>query len=231
MSGQVEYYDRFGKKFASRILDCPEPELWTTDYEEKGRVFREMEQRLGIQKTFFDKYFTSNEIVLDIGCGFGRQAAWLGKKGFTVVGIDSSTVFVKLARDIFGKHGYNGEFHVSNPADFNPGRKFKQLILLDVLEHFSPGKRREFAHRISTWAEKDGILIISLPHVRNRFSSYINNHLLRPLKSSFSYFRTKEEHPYRIPLKQEVVAFFSEQFSLLEFLESGVTDYFIFQKK
>lgn len=37
--------------------------------------------------------------VLDIGCGPGRHALSLGRRGFEVVGVDRSEVFVSLARE------------------------------------------------------------------------------------------------------------------------------------
>jgi 2-polyprenyl-3-methyl-5-hydroxy-6-metoxy-1,4-benzoquinol methylase len=231
MSGQVDYYDRFGQEFAASILDCPEPELWTTDYREKGRVYREMKLRLETQQHFIEKYFSKMEPVLDVGCGFGRQASWLAKQGYRVTGIDSSPVFVGLARSLFSRNNFQGEFLVADLAEFIPAQSFDQVLLLDVIEHLPPGKRKTILSRIATWTGRNGILILSLPHVKRRFSSYVNNRFVRPLTSAIPIFRKKQEHPYRIPVKRELIRLFTEHFMLIEYQESTATDYYIFQKQ
>ena len=57
MAAQIDYYNHFGEKNKSGILSCPEPYLWTTDYEEKGRMYREMKARIQKQEEFIDKFF------------------------------------------------------------------------------------------------------------------------------------------------------------------------------
>ena len=79
MPGQVNYYNRFGKKYEQDILNCPEPELWTTDYHEQGRVYREMKERIKQQQELILDHFDKKFPVIDIGCGFGRQAVLLAK--------------------------------------------------------------------------------------------------------------------------------------------------------
>src|SRR2546421_12371271 len=37
--------------------------------------------------------------VLDVGCGPGRHALALGRRGYDVVGVDHSAEFIRLARD------------------------------------------------------------------------------------------------------------------------------------
>jgi 2-polyprenyl-3-methyl-5-hydroxy-6-metoxy-1,4-benzoquinol methylase len=75
MPDQVNYYNDFGKLFEDSILNCPEPEFWTTDYMEKGRVYQEMKLRVSHQLNFTGKNFTTKNKVLDVGCGFGRQVS------------------------------------------------------------------------------------------------------------------------------------------------------------
>ena len=231
MDGQVEYYDRFGEIYRQSILDCPEPELWTTDYDDKGRVYQEMKERLGIQQQLIFKYFNKEQPVFDIGCGFGRQAAWLGRNGFRVVGIDSSSVFIDLARKIFQKHGYAGEFLTGSLEEITQPQKFRQVLLLDVLEHFPPAKRMAYVDRICELIEKAGIIIVSLPRVKDRLSSRINNSIVRGIKSRLGYFLRKEEHPYPIPTRKQVEDLFSPAFERLEFFSSAPTDYYIFRKR
>src|SRR5215470_5867380 len=90
MPDQVEYYNRFGELYKEDILTCPEPEFWTTDYKTRGRVYTEMVQRVEEQGALVEEFFTNTVPLLDIGCGFGRQAIFLAKKGFNVIGFDTS---------------------------------------------------------------------------------------------------------------------------------------------
>jgi SAM-dependent methyltransferase len=48
---------------------------------------------------------TPGQRVLDVGCGPGRHALALARRGFDVVGVDLSPDFVGLARDAAAAHG------------------------------------------------------------------------------------------------------------------------------
>src|SRR4051812_34238603 len=110
MPGQEQYYNQFGAQHKAAIINSPEPHLWTTDAHSNGAVYQEMKKRVANQEHFIDKYFDRNAKVLDIGCGFGRQAYLLARKGFSVFGIDTSKVFVDIAKDLFAKHNYQSSF-------------------------------------------------------------------------------------------------------------------------
>lgn len=129
MKDQVSYYNQFGKLYAQDILDCPQPELWTTDYRKQGPVFREMQERLVIQEAFIMKYFKKEFPVLDIGCGFGRQASWLAKEGFQVTGTDSSDVFIEIAQQLFRKNNYKGEFFATEFLHFTQGNIDRKSVV------------------------------------------------------------------------------------------------------
>lgn len=230
MSDQVEYYDQFGRLHEQSILNCPRPELWTTDYDQQGPVYREMKERLETQEAFIRKYFKKEFPVLDIGCGFGRQAYWLAKEGFRVTGTDSSSVFIEIAEKLFAKHLYAGEFKTSRLLELAPPENYSQVLILDVLEHIPVSERPKAVKHIHTLMKKDGILFITLPHVRKRLTSFINNQVLKRLKSQFHYFRNREEHPYTIPGKDQLLKLCNPYFTLIEFRESPKTDYYIFRK-
>ena len=137
---QVEYYNRFGEQFRQSILSSPQPELWTTDYAEKGPVYRQMSERVHHQQELIEKYFSKENPVLDIGCGFGRQAVLLARLGYAVKGVDTSEVFIRIARELFAAHHYQGEFTCGSILEKEtfPG-PVSQMILFDVLEHIPHG--------------------------------------------------------------------------------------------
>jgi hypothetical protein len=63
MPGQINYYNLFGKQYEENILACPEPEFWTTDYDQKGRVYLEIKKRIETQKNLL-------QLTLIINCRY-----------------------------------------------------------------------------------------------------------------------------------------------------------------
>ena len=230
MPDQVNYYNHFGDKYEDSILSCPEPELWTTDYTERGRVYKEIKQRVELQEQLVLTYFDKNVSILDIGCGFGRQAVLFAKNGFDVTGIDSSHVFIKIAQKLFEKFHYKGDFFCANLVyGVIPGM-YKQILFLDVLEHIKPGQRSLVVENIYKISEPGAVMIISLPHVKNRITSQLNNRIRRMVTQHFSYFVNKEEHPYTVPQKKDILRIISHFFTLNKFIESEETDYYVLQR-
>jgi len=229
MPGQVNYYNDFGEIYKQSILSCPEPELWTTDYDTKGRVFREMRERVEQQQKLISAYFTPIIPVLDIGCGFGRQSISLAKNGYTLTGTDTSDVFIDIAKELFLKHGFEGRFICTDIINGKnlPGQQ-KQILLLDVLEHIKPFQRRAMFSNIYDISGPEAIIIISLPHLKKRLTSQLNNVVRRSITQYIPYFLKREEHPYPIPGKNMVINLAKGLFTLNTFTESPETDYYVF---
>jgi 2-polyprenyl-3-methyl-5-hydroxy-6-metoxy-1,4-benzoquinol methylase len=200
MPGQINYYNLFGKQYEENILACPEPEFWTTDYDQKGRVYLEIKKRIETQKKLIAAHFNNKLPVLDIGCGFGRQAVFLAKVGFEVTGVDTSNVFIAIAQKLFAKNNYRGTFMAGNLLAENlVSGKYKQIILFDVIEHIRNKERNKLVKKIHSLCSEKATVIISLPHVKKRLSSQLNNKIRRRITQYFSYFLNQEEHPYPIP--------------------------------
>ena len=58
----------------------------------------------------FTENLTAGDLVLDVGCGSGRDLLWMKKKGFDVIGFDRSPALVKLARENVGCKVIEGDF-------------------------------------------------------------------------------------------------------------------------
>lgn len=231
MRDQVNYYDRFGKKHAASILACPEPEYWTTDYDSKGRIYREIKERVEQQQSLVREYFSNTRPVLDIGCGFGRQAVWLAREGFAVTGLDTSAAFIEIARQLFHQTGLAGNFIPANilkQEKINGG--YLQVLLLDVLEHVAPGDRKKFLRNIHELMLPGGILILSLPHVKKRLSSFVNNRIRKNITRHIPWFLKKEEHPYPIPGKKDILNLSGRLFKIGKRIETGETDYYVLRR-
>lgn len=229
MPDQVEYYNRFGELHREDILTCPEPEFWTTDYKNRGRVYTEMVQRIREQTSLVEEFFINKVPVLDIGCGFGRQAIVLAKKGFTVIGFDTSKTFIEIATELFSRHNLSGKFSSSNLENLTPD-KFSQIILFDVIEHIKPPLRSTFLKEIHSLSLPGAVVIVSLPHLKKRLPSRVNNSLRKRLTQHFSYFISREEHPYPIPTSQRLKKLIDGFFAILKFKETLFTDYYVMRK-
>jgi len=226
MSNQIEYYDHFGEAYKNDILNSEQPHLWTRDYKENGKVHQEMKRRVGLQQKFVDKHFNKKYTVFDIGCGFGRQAYLLATMGFYILGIDSSPAFIEIAEELFATHNYNGAFLCADFMKTELRNHFKNVLVLDVLEHVIPYKRRRFMQKIFRMTESGSRILMTLPHEPLPVKKTIK----KAIKQYFNYFTRREEHPYFIPQKQDVEKLTMGYFTIIDFEETPETDYYVLQR-
>lgn len=232
MNNQVSYYNQFGKKFTSDILECPEPWFWTTDYSTKGRIYQEIKKRIEQQQILIRDSFSNKLPVLDIGCGFGRQACLLAKKGFIVTGTDTSEVFIEIARRLFEQNNYKGNFYcIDIITDYRLEKIYHQVLLFDVLEHIKPAQRKKLFIQLYTHTESGAKIIVSIPHIRKRVSSQLNNKVRRLITQHFTFFTSREEHPYPIPEMRNMQKLLRDLFSINGTIETTETDYYIISRK
>lgn len=231
MSSQVPYYDQFGLLYRKSILQCPEPECWTTDYASKGRVYQEMKQRVQQQEALVLQYFKKDIPVLDIGCGFGRQAILLARQGFAVTGTDTSPVFISIAQELFSTHHLQGTLLVTDLLTTPlQGPAFSQVLLLDVLEHIPPRKRKPFIEALGSCTASGARIIVSLPQVKTRLRSQLNNRIRKAITQHFTFFLEREEHPYPIPDKHALMNLIKGHFRSMEEIQTEETGYYILEK-
>lgn len=97
--------------------------------------------------------------VLEIGCGDAALLARLARQGMVVTGIDSDEGALRLAREMFARHGLHGVFH----SDLIAIKKatFDAVILAEVLEHVNDaeGLLAEIVARLSD----HGRLVLTTP--------------------------------------------------------------------
>lgn len=224
MPGQETYYNQFGQQHKAAIMASPEPHLWTTDAHANGAVYCEMQKRVANQEHFIDKYFDRNASVLDIGCGFGRQAFLLAKKGFCVHGIDPSDAFVNIAKDLFARHNFEARFERADLMKTKLDGAYKNVLLFDVLEHIMPFRRRRFVKKVAEATQAGGIVIVSLPH------DTAGTTWKKRIKQYFSYYTNKEEHPFAIPQKADVERLLTNLFRVVDSLVTKETDYYVLKR-
>ena len=96
--------------------------------------------------------------VLDVGCGDGNLLASLNDR-FECEGFDPSEISVKKAKE----RGVNAK--VSTIDEFNPKKKFKTIIIMDVLPYLF-NHEKDFK-KIAEWLDEDGVMLVN---ICNRYS-------------------------------------------------------------
>jgi SAM-dependent methyltransferase len=72
----------------------------------------------------------AGERVLDVGCGPGRHALALARRGLDVTGVDLSEDFVALARDAAGAEGLSARFEIVDVRDLAFDTQFDAAVCL-----------------------------------------------------------------------------------------------------
>jgi len=75
--------------------------------------------------------------VLDLGCGQGRDAFVFARRGFKVVGVDSSPAGISQMSDRASNEGLNIEGAVADIRDYMPSQNF-DVIVIDRTLHMLP---------------------------------------------------------------------------------------------
>lgn len=118
-------------------------------------------QFLEAEITFVLNKINSNDIVLDLGCGYGRVAIRLLEKAKKVVGIDMSKDNIELANEIVGNNK-NSEFYTMDAADlkFDDNSFDKVICVQNGVSAFKVNPLKLFKESIRV-TKKGGIVLFS----------------------------------------------------------------------
>ena len=111
-----------------------------------------------IQDTFL-KLLPENAIILDIGCGSGRDTKYFLDRGYYVDAVDGSLGLCKAARKYTGidvKHMY---FH-----ELNDSEKYDGIWACASILHVEKDKLPDIIHKMSTATKNDGIIYLSFKY-------------------------------------------------------------------
>jgi len=104
-------------------------------------------------------YFIPNATTADIGCGTGRDTAWLDQKGGSIIGIDASKGMLKQAQKnhpaLHFIQDALPELKKLNQQSFN------NILCSAVLMHLTRTDVLQACHRLVSLLQPNGFLILS----------------------------------------------------------------------
>lgn len=116
--------------------------------------------------SWVSEYFTENGVktILDLGCGAGRNALFLAKKGFIVWGIDNAEEGLAIIKDHAKKAQVDvtltcGDIYTKLPY---PADSFEAVISIQVIQHNTRKQIEKTLTEISRILKPGGFLFITV---------------------------------------------------------------------
>ncbi len=104
--------------------------------------------------------------VLDAGCGTGRVAIELARRGFDVVGVDLDAAMLAAARAKAPQLAW----HIGDLATLDLGRSFDAVVLAgNVMVFVTPGDEAAVVARCAAHLAAGGLLIVGFQVATDRF--------------------------------------------------------------
>ena len=107
----------------------------------------------------FFKNYKPKGTVLDLGCGQGRDAIFLGQLGYQVIGIDKSIVGIEQLNQKAEKQNLGITGKVADVYNYHISREI-DIVLLDSMLYFKPkkiNKDRKLVEKIMLELKVNGI--------------------------------------------------------------------------
>jgi len=101
---------------------------------------------------------SSGAMVLDVGCGSGRDLLWFKNKGFEVIGFERSTGLAELAREHSGVEVIEGDFETYDFSFIS----VDAFISAGSLVHVQHERLADILKNIAQALENHGIFYVSL---------------------------------------------------------------------
>ena len=116
-----------------------------------------------IQAVLGENEIPVNSTILDAGCGTGRYATELARRGFQVCGVDRSTELIAIARNRQPDAWERPEFVIANLLEASFPSLFDAVLCRGVLNDFvEDGERGSIFNKFATWLRPGGILIFDV---------------------------------------------------------------------
>ena len=128
------------------------------------------------------RFLSQRDRILDVGCGTGLFCLEASKQNLNVEGLDPSHMLIDLGQRLFGI-----PLQHSRIEDFDPGYKYKGIVLWAVLEHVY--NLKDMIKKCEYLLEEGGYLFIDVPNhegASNRFKTFLNQKGIK--KDDFKHF-------------------------------------------
>jgi cyclopropane fatty-acyl-phospholipid synthase-like methyltransferase len=110
--------------------------------------------------------FPKNFKLLEIGCGSGRDAAFMAKNGYEVIAIDGSTKIINEAKKLHPQLK-DKLFSKTLPNDLCFDEKFDGIYSIATLMHLSKDNLKKSVSRIYNLLNENGRLLMSISLFRD----------------------------------------------------------------
>lgn len=120
------------------------------------------------------------ELLLDIGCNWGRWSLSAAQMGYKVIGLDPSLEAVLAARDVAMQQGLQDKIDfIVGDARYLPFQRnsFDVCFSYSVLQHFSKEDARQAISQIAHVLKEDGFSLVQMPNkigLRNTYNQMRN---------------------------------------------------------
>jgi SAM-dependent methyltransferase len=97
-------------------------------------------------------------LILDVGCGSGRDLVWLSKRGFRVIGLDRSSRLAALAKVNSSAPVIVADFEMFDFSRFSADA----VILVGALVHIPPERFGAVLQNVSAAVKNGGYVLLTL---------------------------------------------------------------------
>ncbi len=129
------------------------------------KLYRSTPQALGEPTQVFVDFFVRNAAqtlrVLDVGCGQGRDALFIARKGHSVVGVDLSPNGVRDLRNAAKRENLDIEGVAADILTYLPEGQFDVLLIDRTLHMLPETERLAVLERLIRYVAKGGWVLIA----------------------------------------------------------------------
>lgn len=129
--------------------------IWDSRYAEREYVWTAQPSRFLVQEA---QGLTPGR-ALDLACGEGRNAVWLGEQGWQVTGVDFSLVGLEKARRLASERGVEANWIAADLLEFRPEPRAFDLVLMFYLQ-VPASERAPILRRAAEAVAAGGIFLV-----------------------------------------------------------------------
>lgn len=132
LSNRIWWFKKQKMKEGRKFLDVNKLYTeWAKEYDKEENLVTFLEEQ--ISGEFIGN--VKNKKILDYGCGTGRYAIPLAKKGAKITAIDFTKGMLNIAKDKAKKAKVKIDFSQQDITNYKPKKKFDLIISMLVLDH------------------------------------------------------------------------------------------------